>query len=142
MHIPTYTSGLLFTTAHKAVRVRIYNVLEKYELNPTDWSILGATAQASEGIRLARVAELVGMTAPMITIIADGLTEKGLIRRVPHHTDGRAKLLVMTPRGKKLAMTIEQELSTEIQSLLAGLRPEEIATFQKTLETIIHNAAA
>jgi len=140
MQIPTYTSGLLFTKAHKAVRLRIYDVLEKYDLNPTYWSILGATAQASEGIRLARVAEIVDMTAPMITVMANDLTEKGLIKRVPHHSDGRAKLLVMTPRGKKLAAAIEEELAATIAGLLRGLSSAEIVTFQKILAIIISNA--
>ena len=52
MNLPTYMSGVLFTKAHKLVRIRVYEVLERYDLNPTYWSILGATAQAKEGISL------------------------------------------------------------------------------------------
>lgn len=141
MTIPTYTSGVLFTRAHKIVRARIYSLLEKYELNPTYWSILGATMQAGEGIRLAKVAEIVGVKAPLITVMAGELADKGLIRRVPHHSDKRAKLLVLTPKGKKLSLQIESELNQEIRQLMEGVSSSEAAAFQKTLETIIRNAS-
>lgn len=141
MTLPTYVSGLLFTKAHKVVRARIYSLLEKYDLNPTYWSILSATLRATEGIRLAKVASTLGVQAPMITVMANELIERGLINRIPHHTDRRAKLLVITPKGKKLAATIETELNTAIAELLNGLSTNEIASFQKTLQMIIANAA-
>lgn len=137
---PTYSSGLLFTRAHTLVRQRIYSVLEKYDLNPTYWAVLGATARAEEGIRLVKVAEQIGMTPAMITIMANELIEKGLINRVPHHSDKRAKLLVLTAMGRSVANNVEKELQGEIACLLHGLKPAEISAFQKTLETIIENA--
>jgi DNA-binding MarR family transcriptional regulator len=134
-------SGLLFTKAHKAVRSRIYDLLERYDLNPSYWSIIGATVQAPEGLRLTSVAKKMGVKAPMVTMLATDLIEKGIITRVPHHTDGRAKLLVITPKGKKLAERVEAELDLEVGSLLKGLSEQELAMFQKTLETILRNTA-
>ncbi len=133
-------SGVLFTKAHKLVRIRVYSVLEKHNLNPTYWSILGATTQSPEGIRLSNVASMLGVKAPVVTTEAQELINKGLIRRIPHHSDGRAKLLVITPKGKEFAKIIEAELNIEISSLLSGLTPHEIESFQKTLQTIITNS--
>ena len=133
-------SGLLFTNAHKLVRARILTVLERHNLSPTYWAILGATAQAPEGIRQSHIAAMLTVKAPVITTEAVELINRDLIRRIPHHTDGRAKLLVITPKGKKLANTIENELNEEIHKLLNGLTGEEVLIFQKTLETIIHNS--
>ncbi len=130
----------MFSKAHKLVRIRIYGVLDKYKLNPTYWSILNATNHSEEGIRLTNVAALLEVKPPMVTTEAAVLINKGLIRRIPHHTDGRAKLLIVTPKGKKLAAHIEQELNGEIQQLVQGLTQEEIANFQKALETIISNS--
>jgi DNA-binding MarR family transcriptional regulator len=140
MTLPTYMSGILFTRAHKVVRQHIYELLEKYELNPTYWSILSATVRADDGVRLARVADELGVKAPLVTMMASDLIEKGLISRIPHHTDRRAKLLVATAKGKKLAGIVEQELNIAIGELLAGLSTQEILAFQKTLETIIQNS--
>lgn len=136
----TYTSGLLFTRAHKAVRARIYSLLEKYDLNPTGWSILGITTQSPDGVRLASVAKQIDVKAPLVTMIATELIEKQLITRVQHHTDGRAKLLVATAKGRKLAAQIETELSSAIAQLMEGASAKDIASFQKTLQIIIANA--
>ena len=136
----TYASGILFTRAHKAVRTCIYETLEKYDLNPSYWSILGITGQASEGIRLAAVAKQMDVKAPLVTMLANELIEKDLITRVPHHTDGRAKLLGLTSKGKKLTTQIEIELDTQIKVLLTGASEQDITGFQRTLEVIIDNA--
>ena len=140
MSLSTATSGLLFTRAHKAVRGRIYSVLEQYDLNPSYWSLLGITAAAPEGVRLASVAKQMDVKAPLVTMLANDLIAMDFITRVPHHTDGRAKLLALTPKGKKLAAQIEVELDTEISSLLAGIDDNDVMGFQKTLEAIIINA--
>lgn len=136
----TYTSGLLFTRAHKAVRACIYAKLETYELTPSYWSILGITVGAPEGIRLASVAKQMDVKAPLVTMLAGDLIERGLITRVPHHTDKRAKLLVATSKGKKLAERVETELAVDIARLMHGVSAADAAAFQRTLETIITNA--
>jgi DNA-binding MarR family transcriptional regulator len=136
----SYASGLLFTQAHKVVRDRIYHILEKYELTPSYWSILGITVHAPEGIRLAAVAKEMEVKAPLVTMLSDDLVKNELIVRIPHHTDGRAKLLVATAKGKKLVQEVESELSKEIECLMYGITSSEAAIFQKSLEAIIANA--
>lgn len=137
---PSYQSGLLFNQAHKLVRQRIYDILEQYRLNPSYWAILSAAVNAPEGIRLASVARLMDVKAPLITVLANDLIQMGLIDRVPHHTDKRAKLLVASRHGKKTAAEIESRLSSEIDGLLRGVSAADILTFQRTLEAIITNA--
>ena len=137
---PTHTSGLLFTKAHRLVRARTYRVLESFQLNPSYWAILGASVNAPEGIRLASVARMMDVKPPLVTMLSTDLIKQGLIIRVPHHTDKRAKLLVATPKGKKLATQIESQLATEIGSLMNGVSATDVAIFQATLEAIIANA--
>ncbi len=136
----TYTSGLLFTRAHKLVRERIYRILEEYELTPSYWSVLSIAILASEGVRLATVAREMDVKAPLVTMLANDLIQAGLILRVPHHTDKRAKLLVVTPKGKKLALEIEKKLSDEIGLIMAGVSLEDILAFRRTLSVMTTNA--
>ena len=140
MTIPTYVAGQLFTKAHRLVRGRVYDALARYELTPTSWAILGITLQADGGTRLATVASQLSIKPPMVTMLADDMITRGLIQRIPHHTDGRAKLLVITAQGKKVAAEVEATLNTEIGNLLNGLSKEDIVTFQRALETITRNA--
>ncbi|HWT55444.1 MAG TPA: MarR family transcriptional regulator [Candidatus Microsaccharimonas sp.] len=140
MTIPSYQSGLLFTKAHRLVRERVYTVLELYQLTPTLWSLLSMVLREPDGIRSATVAKELGVKPPMVTMMADSLIELELIQRVPHHTDGRVKLLAVTAKGKKIAKEVENKLNGEIGYLMKGLSPQDIATFQHVLVTIISNA--
>ena len=136
----TYLSGLLFSQAHKLVRSRVSDVLEPYGLTPTHWSVLGIVIAAPEGTRLASVSKALDVKAPLVTNLSTDLIEMGFINRISHHTDGRAKLLVATSKGKRTANEIELKLESEINQLLHGLTNTELKAFQKVLKTIIANA--
>ena len=138
----TYKSGLLFTQAHKAVRACVYVILEKYDLTPTYWSIISVTAQAPDGIRLSNIATKLGVKPPMISVMVDELIERKLLKQIPHHRDGRVKLLTLTERGSGMAASIEQQLDDEIARLLSGLTIAEIAIFDKALQVILENTQA
>lgn len=140
MTAPTYMSGLLFTKAHRLVRERIYDLLELYQLTPQLWALLSMIHRSDEGIRSSKLAKELGVKPPMITMMADTLIELGLINRLPHHTDGRVKLLTTTSKGKKFSKEIENKLNGEIGYLMSGLTIQEIQVFQKVLTTIITNA--
>jgi DNA-binding MarR family transcriptional regulator len=136
----TYSTGMLFTQAHKAVRSQIYLVLEEYDISPSHWFVLGSAMQASTGIRLTNVAKQMDVKAPLVTMLANELIEMGLITRVQHKTDKRAKLLKATANGKKLARRIENDLAFKIAQLLQGASLAQISNFQSVLEIILKNA--
>jgi DNA-binding MarR family transcriptional regulator len=140
MQNQSYENGLLFSRAHAAVREYIYNILSQYNLTPSYWAILGAVVNSEEGIRFTSIAKQMGVKPPLITMLAKDLIEQGLINRLPHHSDGRAKLLVPTAEGKKLAPIIEEKVSQAIAQLMKGVNSDEALIFQKVLETILHNA--
>lgn len=140
MNMPTYLSGAIFAKAHKALRTAVVQSLQTYNLSPTAWSFLGAVASSPDGIRLVEMAKRLGVKPPLITSMANGLIERGLIKRVQHQLDARAKLLVITPEGKKTVWEVEQEVERELHVLLKGLTEADLNTYKKVLETIITNA--
>lgn len=135
-----YESGVLFTQAHRLVRQRIVDVLANHNISFGQWSILTVVANAQDGIRLSNVAARLNVKAPLITMESKSLIDEGLVMLLPHHSDSRAKLLVITPTSKKLLGTVESELNQQIEQLMTGLTPVEIQTFQKILITIIGNS--
>lgn len=141
MNIPTYVSGAIFAQAHRILREAVRDVLRNYELTPTSWSLIGAILATPDGIRLVTLAERLGVKAPLITAIANDLVEKGFIRRVPHHTDRRAKLLVITPSGKLFAAKVEQDVERALGNLLVGLTEKDLSAYKKVLETVISNGS-
>lgn len=142
MHIPTYLTGAIFAKSSKALREAVTRGLGKHGLSPTAWSLLGAVASSPNGIRLVELAERLGVKAPFVTALAHDLVDRGLIERAQHQFDKRAKLLVLTRKGKQFVADVESDVEAELSVLLAGLTEADLRAYQKVLETIIANADA
>lgn len=141
MHIPTYLTGAIFAKSHKALRDAVTRGLSKHELSPTSWSFLGAVAQSPNGIRLVELADYLGVKAPFVTALAHDLVERGLVERAQHQFDRRAKLLILTKKGRLFVADVESDVESELRGLLADLTEHDLRAYQKVLETIIQNAA-
>jgi DNA-binding MarR family transcriptional regulator len=139
MNIPSYVSGTIYVTAYRTLRGRIAACLQRFDLTPTTWSLLGIVMQARDGVRLNEVARILSVKAPLVTMLANELIDKGIVNRIPHHIDKRAKLLVMTPKGKKFVSSVEREMDKELKYLLSGVTEHELQAYKKVLDTIIKN---
>lgn len=139
MHTPTYLTAALFAKSYKSLRDTVTRELSQHDLSTVAWTLLGAVASAPNGIRLVELAEELGVRAPFVTTLTHDLVERGLIERAAHQFDRRAKLLVLSKKGKQFVARVEAELAGELRKLLKGLTDEELKTYQKVLETIIAN---
>jgi DNA-binding MarR family transcriptional regulator len=142
MNLPTYITGTVQTQAYRLLREHVYAVLDQYELTPTYWSMLGIILEARDGVRQAEIARALGVKAPLITVMARELEQRGLIQSVQNQFDARAKLLAVTPEGKKQIKTVELALRRALDRLLVGLTKNELLTYHKVLTTIIANDSA
>ena len=140
MNLHTYVTGTIQTRAYRLLRQQVIDVLDRYELTPTYWSMLGVILEARDGIRQTDVAKLLQVKPPLVTMMARELQNRGLITSVTNQFDARAKLLTTTPAGKKYIKTVEANLSKMLDNLLDGLTEKDMATYQKVLTTIIANA--
>ena len=52
---------------------------------------------------LSELAEQLAADRPYVTLIVDGLEERGLVQRTPHPEDRRAKLVALTAAGRAAA---------------------------------------
>jgi DNA-binding MarR family transcriptional regulator len=139
MNLPTYLTGTIQTQAYRLLREQVYAILGQYELTPTYWSMLGIILEARDGVRQAEIARALGVKAPLITIMARELQQRGLIQSVQNQFDSRAKLLALTPEGKKYMKTVETALHKRLNQLLVGLTENDLVTYHKVLTTIITN---
>jgi DNA-binding MarR family transcriptional regulator len=139
MNIPAYLTGTTQARAHRLLRMHVYGVLERYELTPTHWSILGMINESKSGLRSSEIAVSMHVKAPLVTMITHELVVRDYVISVPHHYDGRAKLLVITPAGKRFVKTVEANLREILGKLFAGLSDTELATYNKVLQTMITN---
>jgi DNA-binding MarR family transcriptional regulator len=142
MNVPSYRSSILLTRAYRVLRARVYKCLEEFELNPTEWSLIGTVYESKDGVRLAQVAAALGVKAPLVTLLVDNLVKRDILKRIPNQVDARAKLLVITPNGKVLVKTVERTLNRALLPLLGDLSEQDLLTYQKVLEVIIKNEAS
>lgn len=139
MNLSTYITGTAHTRAYRLLREHVNDVLTKHRLTPTYWFMLGIILQAQDGIRQVEIARTMHVKAPLVTAMARQLQQRGIIQSVQNQFDARAKLLAVTPKGRKLMKTIEAELNNELSQLLGGLTEQDVITYHKVLTTIIAN---
>ncbi|GAC1499610.1 MAG: hypothetical protein NVS1B10_02520 [Candidatus Saccharimonadales bacterium] len=142
MNLPTYITSNAQTKAYRLLKEHVYSVLDEYDLTPSHWSMLGIIAEARDGVRQVEVAHTMHVKPPFVTAIGHQLQGRGLITRVANQFDARAKLIALTPEGKKFMKTVEAALSSHLNVLLAGLTDAELTTYHKVLTTIIANDKA
>jgi DNA-binding MarR family transcriptional regulator len=85
------------------------------------------------------LASALGIDRPNATVLVDDLEAQGLVRRRPHPTDRRAKIVEATRKGKSVARRANEILSTppaglnelspqdleELRRMLASIRPQK-----------------
>jgi DNA-binding MarR family transcriptional regulator len=81
---------------------------------------------------MRELADALGIDPPNATAVVTELEAQGLAERRPHPTDGRAKLVEATPKGKELARRADDILATPPPGLNA-LDPEELETLRRLL---------
>jgi DNA-binding MarR family transcriptional regulator len=140
MRLPTYLTGTVQTRAYSLLRENVYAVLSKYGITPTYWSMLGVIVEARDGVRQSEVAKSISVKPPLVTVMVRDLSKLGLVKTVQNQFDARAKLLSVTPEGKKFIKNVETDLLKQLDGLLTGLTENDLITYHKVLTTIIANA--
>lgn len=90
---------------------------------------------ARNPMSMGELAEALGIDRPNATVVVDDLEAQGLVRRTPHPTDRRAKLVEATRKGKTLARRADEILATP-PAALGELDPEDVAALQRILAKV------
>lgn len=72
------------------------------------------------GSSLSAAAEFIGLTLPTMSVLVDGLVQRGMVDRAPDQDDRRRVLLTLTPEGERLH---KQALDGAAAWLVAVLKP-------------------
>ena len=88
---------------------------------------------APEPLTLRALSEALAADPPYVTLMIDDLEERGLVERRPHPDDRRAKLVSLTPAGRKLAEQADEILDSPPKAL-GDLTAAELKIFLKILD--------
>jgi DNA-binding MarR family transcriptional regulator len=84
---------------------------------------------------MGELAAALGIEPPNATVLVDELESLGLVRRRPHPTDRRAKLVEATRKGKTMARRADDILATPPPAL-GALSTDELETLRRILERV------
>jgi DNA-binding MarR family transcriptional regulator len=90
---------------------------------------------ADEPLSMGELAAVLGIDRPNATVLVDDLEARDLVRRRPHPTDRRAKLVEATPKGKRLARRANEILGTP-PATLDALPAEDLEALRRVLAGI------
>ena len=83
---------------------------------------------------MGELAAALGIDPPNATVLIADLESQGLVQRRPHPTDGRAKVVEATRKGKELARRADAILATPPAGL-SGLAAADLETLRRLLES-------
>jgi DNA-binding MarR family transcriptional regulator len=86
-------------------------------------------------LSMREFADAMGIDPPNASVLVADLEAQGLAQRRPHPTDGRAKLVEATRKGKALARRADAILATPPQAL-SDLAEEDLETLLRLLEAV------
>ncbi len=90
---------------------------------------------AQRAMTMGELATALDTDAPYATVVVDDLESQGLVRRRPHPTDRRAKLVELTRKGKGLAQRADAILATPPPTL-QSLGADQLGTLVHILEDL------
>jgi DNA-binding MarR family transcriptional regulator len=90
---------------------------------------------AAEPLTLRALAELLAADPPYVTLMVDDLEERGLLHRMPHPKDGRAKLVELTAAGRAAAARADAILD-EPPAALRDVSAKDLAALLRVLERL------
>jgi DNA-binding MarR family transcriptional regulator len=84
---------------------------------------------------MGELAAVLDIDPPNATVLVDDLEAQGLVRRTPHPTDRRAKVVEATRRGKALARRADDILATP-PAALGELDGDDLEALQRILAQV------
>jgi MarR family transcriptional regulator, transcriptional regulator for hemolysin len=100
-------------------------------------NILSTLAATPEGMIQSELADRLGVQAPTMVKLLDGLERQGLISRQPVPGDRRAKLVVIEKAGLAVLSDIDGEASNMRNEMFQGVSDADLATVQSVLDIIV-----
>ena len=136
--------GFLISRLAYLFRLRVEDLLANndYELSAEESALLMVLVESGQPLRRGEFAEIMLRDKTTITRQLDGLEAKGLVRRKPDPTDGRASLIHPTPKGTRQINRILPDAEALRQTLKRGLTAEEWAIGMKAMRQMKDNLIA
>ncbi|HUJ65489.1 MAG TPA: MarR family transcriptional regulator [Acidimicrobiales bacterium] len=89
-----------------------------------------------DGVRPSQLADQVGITKQSVNDLLGHLERHGYLGRVADSVDGRARVIRLTSKGRRLEETIYAEAQAAERRIAEALGPRRFAQLQTSLELL------
>ena len=138
MEVDSPALGFLLHEVARLLRKRFEQNARGSGLTRSQWQVLTYLAQ-NEGINQARLAELIEIEPITLGRIADRLETLMLIKRNPHPTDRRRRLLHLMPDARSRLEQAGEYGDVTHREALAGVSESDRQHLLKTLQALKEN---
>ena len=141
---PQAADGMALVTsvmrAHQILLARVDEALAPLGLTFSRYEVLMLLSFSRTGrLPLGKIGERLQVHAASVTNAIDRLEAEGLVRRLPHPTDGRTTLAAVTAKGRRLGQRATEVLNAEVFEC-SGLTEERIREVVGALADLRRNA--
>jgi DNA-binding MarR family transcriptional regulator len=135
--------GFWVARVYMQSRAQMYRRFKRHgvELTPEQWMVLVRLWQ-NEGVTQSALAERTFRDLPTMSRILGSMEKAGLIERRRDESDGRARLVYLSDRGRSLRRALVGEARSMVDALLAGIPAADVATTRRTLKRVLANLEA
>lgn len=128
--------GIRFSLLARRWRHMLDAHLANAGLTDATWIPLVHLEETGGGITQKTLAALVGIEGPSLVRLLDIVCSQGLVERRADQSDGRARLVYLTPAGKRRVAKIRRELALAEERMLKDVSDKDIAQMLKNFERI------
>jgi DNA-binding MarR family transcriptional regulator len=126
---PEAASGMAVFTAilrsYQLLNDQVTNVMKNHDLTFARYEVLTWLATDPESsLTLSWISKTLRIPPATVTNIIDRLEQDKLVKRVPHPSDARTTLAVITARGKKVAMDATRDLNAIVYEQIGLSEPQ------------------
>lgn len=125
--------------AHQILLARVENALAPYDLSFSRFELLRLLAFTRSGaLPIKKASDRLQVHVTSVTHAIRRLESAGLVRRVPHPTDGRITLVEITDLGRSTAEDATTTLNREVFADV-GMAAEEIGGLVDAIHSLRHH---
>ena len=95
-----------------------------------------------EGLRPTELAARAGITKQSVTELLGHLEQHGYVSRVPDETDGRARVIRLSAKGRRLQYTIYDQAGAAERRIAEILGPQRFAQLHRCLDLLNEELSA
>jgi DNA-binding MarR family transcriptional regulator len=127
--------ALALRSAYLSMHRRADAALSRFGVTADQFVLLGALAGA-DAITQQNLARRIGSDASTVRAMLVLLEGRGLVTRVPHPSDGRARSVVLTPKGRREYQKMHEGSEAFRARLLAAVGRDEAGALLGLLDRV------